>query len=150
MPVFSTSGELIGLLSGEVADLSEIQYKTAVNRALVETGFSIPPGSDFQEYWLYTRGIRHCVESKVLSTADKFRVKNYHLGQKFDHWFKLIVKMDETFEEAIAENPAEFAGVDGNKMFGTVITPGFSYDDLGRDTTYTDENEVLIFPDEDD
>ena len=110
--VYSTSGELIGILSGEMPGLNALQYKNAVNRALVETGFAFPPGNDFKEHWTYERSKRHCIDILTMSSAGEYRVKQYHRGQKFDHYYKLIVKMDEDFETAIAENPAEFAGVE--------------------------------------
>ncbi len=58
--------------------------------------------------------------------------------------------MDQDFETAVQDNPAEFAGVDLFKMFGSKVDAGFSYDDYGRDTTYSDDNQVVFAPKETD
>lgn len=149
MSSYTTSGELSIILADEIAGLTATQYQRAIDSAMVDCGWGFPPGTDFKEAWLRQRAERYCINQKVLTSADKFKVKQYSLEQKFDHWYKLILKMDADFEKAIEENPAVFSNVEAVQMFGHVASAGFSYDQMGRDTTYTTENEIIITPEDD-
>jgi len=58
--------------------------------------------------------------------------------------------MDEAFEKVMEEEPHEFAGVSAYELFGTKIDAGFqSQPQTGVDTTYSDDNEIIITPNED-
>ena len=60
----------------------------------------------------------------------------------------MIDDMDKVYVEAVEESPHLFEGVDAYKMFGSKIDAGFSSNELGEDTTYEDDNAVIVTPTE--
>lgn len=141
-----TRSELITLVSEEVMDLDDLfesgDYSNAVDAALRDTGWTLPTSDDFQKKWIIDRTKRHLIYFLLFDSSKKFKVKQYSLDQKFDHYYKLLRFMDNAFIDAQEQNPYDFAGVDAYKMFGTKIDAGFSYDGLGRERTFDDENTV--------
>uniref|UniRef100_A0A6M3IT90 Uncharacterized protein n=1 Tax=viral metagenome TaxID=1070528 RepID=A0A6M3IT90_9ZZZZ len=123
-------------------------YENACDAASRETEWSFPVSSNFRIHWMMERAKRFLFFYLATQTAQKFKVKQISLNQKFDHYFKMIEYMDKQFVEIIEQRPDEFADVDAYKLFGTKIDAGFSTDDLGRDTTYQSEQEIIFTPDE--
>lgn len=122
----------------------------AIEDAERETGWTLPVSGSFKEYWIINRSKRHVYEILRTGNAHKFKVEGINLQHRFDHYHKLIQEMDVKFEAAVKDNPAEFAGVDTFKMFGTKIDAGFVYDDQGKDTSYDTDNLVIFTPKETD
>ena len=147
-----TSAELIVILKEEVKSLSDYlvdaDYTNAVNDAYRETGWSSPLASDFQVWWAKERAKRHLFFYLMTESAHKFKFEQINTQQRFEHYKSIIEVMDKLFKEAKEDYASEFGGVDSYKTFPTKIDAGFSYDDFGRDTTYTEENQVKSSLDE--
>jgi hypothetical protein len=56
--------------------------------------------------------------------------------------------MDAEFSAIQEERPDEFANVDAYGLFGSVVNAGFSYDSVGKDTTYDSDQGIIFEPDE--
>jgi hypothetical protein len=145
-----TESEAITLITREIKGLSsnleDADYSDAVDNAERETGFAFPVTSDFQIRWLKERTKRHLFFSLWTESATSFKFKQINLQQKFEHFDKLIEKMDNDFEKALVENTFEFAQVNATQMFGHKVDAGFSYDDMGRETSYDEDQLVIISP----
>lgn len=145
-----TSAELLTRLqtdfSAQSGEIVVANYSDSIADAERETGWALPQTANFRVDWLIKRSTRHLLYKLAIQSARKFRAEGYHLDQRFTHYTKLLDGMDKEFQQAIEENPAEFADVDTYKMFGYKIDAGFSTNDYGQDTTYTDNNEVVVTP----
>ena len=142
-------------LEQEVKGLStylvEDDYTNAIADAERETGFSLPTDDSFQIMWLKERTKRHLFFYLMSESAHKFKVDQINLQHRFQHYDKLVDKMDKAFEEALEANPEKFAGADAWDLFGSKVDAGFSYDDqTGIDLTYLDENLVNVSPSDTD
>ena len=133
-------------VKGLSSKLVDQDYENACNDASRETGWSFPIATDFKEYWIKQRAKRHLFFYLLSESAVKFKVEQINLQHKFDHFKILIKDMDQKFEAIQESRPEMFAGVDAFKLFGTKIDTGFSADSVGRDTTYSDDNEVVFPP----
>lgn len=129
-------------------NLSEDELDLAVDRASSELGWSYPISGNEKEYWVVERAKRHALYMLLFEAADDFQYKKIHLEHRFKNFHMLLERMDSDFEKALEDNPTLFSGVDTYKMFGTQIHAGFSYDSVGNDKTYDDDNEVDFFPKE--
>jgi len=125
-------------------------YDNAVASAQAETGWTIPVATGFKELCIIDRIKRHLIYMLFFSNAEKFRVKDYLLQQRFEHYQTLLRLMDNTYERWKTQHPTDFASVDAFRIFGTKVDAGFSYDEVGRDTTYSSDNIVKHKPDESD
>ena len=146
-----TQDELRTLLIQEVKGLSSyltdpVDYDNGIDTAELET-WSLPVTSSFRIYWLKQRSKRHLFFMLVSETAYEYKVKKFDRNQKFDHFFKLIEKMDQDFLDAQTSNPEEFADVSDYALFGTKIDAGFRYNGVGQDITYRSDNVVQFEPD---
>jgi hypothetical protein len=145
---------LISLVSQEVKGLSsyldEHDYVNALSDACRETGWSLPASTDFQIFWLKSRVKRHLFSYLQTEQAYKFKFEQINLQQRFEHLDLLIKRMDREFEVALRENLALFTGVGLERVFGSYIHPGFATDDIGRETTYLSDNEVVVTPNDTD
>jgi len=147
--------ELLILLKQEVkglaSKLEDADFQNSIDDASRETGWTLPVGTDFKAYWLKNRAKRHLFFYLATESAYKFKFEQINLQHRFDHFTRLYKEMDEAFEKAVLENPAEFAGVDASRMFGTKIDAGFAYDpQTGIDITYDEEQLVEFGPKEND
>ncbi len=147
----TTKAELITLVTEEVKGLSsslvDDDYSNAVDDAERDTGFSMPVTSDFQIKWMKDRTKRHLYFYLQSESAAKFQYKQIKLQHRFDHYTKLIERMDKLFEEAQEEYAFEFAGVAVHQTAGHKIDAGFATESqTGRDMTYDENNEVIITP----
>lgn len=149
-----TEDELIARVTREIMGLSsnfdDYNYADAVDDAEGETGFTCPVTTAFQIRWLKQRTKRALFFMLLSGTASKVRYEEINLDQRFGHYRALVKDMDDEFEKARVENVYEFAGVAACQMFGSKIDAGFQYDEFGVDTTYTEENQVIINPTEAD
>jgi len=149
-----TKTELSIILQQRLRQISDYIVPEDVTEAIEdaerETGWSLPVSGSFKEFWMINRSKRHIYEILRTGNANKFKVEGINLQHRFDHFHKLIQEMDEKFEAAVKDNPAEFAGVDTFKMFGTKVDAGFAYDEHGKDVTYGTDNVVVFTPKETD
>ena len=151
-----TKEELVDLLSREVSglatDLDLEDYVNGVSAAERETGYSMPQTTSFRIELLRKRSIRHVLYSLLLGAARKFRAGEFHLNQRFKHYREIVLDLDKEYEKFQEDHPEEFmlssVSDEAIKLFGSQIDAGFSSDHLGRDTTYTDDNEVIVTPNE--
>jgi len=149
-----TELELIAKIKEEVKNLTSyltdpIDYENALADAYRETGWAVPITDDFKIVWIKQRARRHLFFMLQSESAHKFKYDKINLQDRFKHYTILVKMMDGQFAKAIVDNPAEFAGVDAYKLFGTVAAPGFAYEPLtGRDITYDSDQKVLFNPTE--
>jgi len=145
-----TESELIAVLEREVSDLSiqfeSYNYTDAINRAKEDTGFSLPTTDVFQIKWLNNRSKRHLIFLLLTKNADKFRVKQIHLQNRFEHYLSMIKLMDEEFDKAQVDYIYEFAQVSSSQAFGHKVDAGFAYDVFARDITYDEDQKVIVSP----
>lgn len=149
-----TSDELKTLLQTELMGLADRydsdDYDNAIDAAERDTGWSMPVTTSFKIKWMIQRSKRALFEMRLHASADKFKYDRASINQRFDHFFKLINRMDDEFEAAKLDDPAAFAGVDDYQLFTHKIDAGFAYEaQTNRDITYLDENKVIFTPEED-
>lgn len=136
-------------MKGLSSSLVDADYSNAIDQAERDTGWSMPQTAAFNLKWMIERSKRHLFFFLLSEAASKFRFKEIHLQQRFEHYRELIDKMDKDFEKAQDEYAFEFAGVSAYQQFGHKVDSGFSYEpQTGRDYTFDDENIVLIHPNE--
>ena len=133
-------------MRSQANDLDYEDYIDSIEDAEQDLGWSFPQTEGFRLKWLRLRSIRHLLYFLQTGAARKFRFEGAHLHQRFAHYSKLVEQMDKEFAVAVEENSHLFAGVDAHKMFGYKIDAGFSSNELGQDTTYYNDNEVIIEP----
>lgn len=148
-----TKDEMASLLLQEVKGLTSVlsdpdDFDNACDDASREIGWSFPVSGDFKIYWMKYRAKRHLYFYLVSESAHKFKVKQFSLNQRFDHYRSLIEMMDAEFAAIQEERPDEFAGVEEYGLFGTKIDAGFAYDQTGKDITYDADQDVIFQPDE--
>ena len=148
-----TRDEMITQIQAEVkgltSSLATADYGNAIDAAERDTGWELPQTADFKISWLLERSKRHLFFFLLSEAASKFRFKDIHLQNRFEHYRTLIKDMDLAFKEAQEEFAFEFAGVDSFQIAGTKIDAGFQYEpQTGKDLTYDTSNTVIITPDE--
>lgn len=146
-----TRDELVYRVKTSIKGLSnyfdDIDYELAVDDAQRDTSFTLPASTSFRIKWLMERTKRHLFFMLYSESAHKFKVKQFSLNQRFDHYNTLIKQLDEKFEKALEEEMFEFAGVEATQAFGHQLAPGFAYDrTTGKDITYEESNRVKINP----
>ena len=157
-----TREELIVILKEELRGLA-LQFEVsdwdnAVDDALRETGWAFPTEVDFQIHWLKERSKRHLLSYLCDTSAYKFKYKAISLGDRFVHLFKRIQYLDELFAIAKEENFYAFTGVDEDSLpagvnsfdlFPHKIDAGFASEpQTGKDLTYSENQEVMVSPNE--
>jgi len=154
----TTADELNDILIAEMKSLDDElvddDYENALNAAQWET-WSMPLTDNFKLYWVKERAKRHLFFMLATGQAMEFKVKTYALDQPFAHLSKIYKDMDAAFERAKAEYPDAFptlsdSDINGYELFGTLISSGFQYDNVGKDTTYETSNSPTINPHPDD
>ena len=120
--------ELGGLASKVATDA----FERCSDKTMEELQWSYPITDSFKSYWTIERGKRHLIQIFLIESAIKFKYKQIHLNQRFDHYLLLIKKMDEDFLQAIEENPEVFPTPAGGTSFPVYIANTFTYDFLGR------------------
>ena len=138
-------------LKGLDTYLERDDYSNALDDASRETGWDFPVTVAFKIYWIKQRAKRHIFFYLMSESAHKFKYKQINLQHRFEHYKEIIKNMDTEFKEVMEERPDMFANVDPFKMFGTKVDAGFSYvPQTGEDQTYTEDNEVIFTPTEND
>ena len=89
--------------------LSDEAYEDAARSALKELGWVFPITHPLKAHWVVERGVRHAVFILMVEAARKFRYKQIHLQNRFEHYNKILVMMDELYAKAKEENPELFA-----------------------------------------
>jgi len=147
-----TESELIVLLQAELkglaAQFEDADYANAADDAERDCGWTLPVTTDFKIKWIKERAKRHLFFYLLTESAHKFKYKQISLNHRFDHYSKLIDRMDEEFKEIMESYVDEFAGVSISHLFGHKIDAGYAYDIDGRDITYDADQLVIITPDE--
>lgn len=143
-------------LKGLAAKFGSADFDNAVDDALADTGWSFPLGDDdrFKIRWMKKRVKRHLFEMMSSENADKFKVEQINLHQKFDHYERIITRLDKEFEAAKESYPEEFAtlfypaGADIRAVAGgEKIDAGFAYESqTGKDKTYESDQKVSKTP----
>jgi len=150
-----TEEEILLVIERKLKSLSnsfdDDDYADAVDDAERETGFSFPTDSTFQIKWLMERTIRHLFASIGFEAASKFKVKAFNLNQRYEQYADVIKRLDREFAQAQRDNTWEFAQVSQTQLFGHKIDAGFSYEeDTGVETTYDEDQLLLVTPSDDD
>lgn len=145
--------DLIVLVAREIMGLSSKfdpdNYVDAVDAAERDTGWTMPVTTSFKIKWMIQRTKRALFFMLLTGEAKKVKYEQISLEQAFGHYRTLIKDMDDEFKEAKKEDPYEFASVESYQMFGTKIDAGFQYDPItGGETTYTNDNTIIINPNE--
>jgi hypothetical protein len=146
-----TKGELKKVVERGIRGLStyfEVEdYEDAIGAAERDTGFSLPTTVAFNIKWLLERTKRHLFFSLYSESAHKFKVKQFNLQHRFEHYSKLIKVMDQDFIRAQEEEMYQFAGVNAKQAYGHMIASGYAYDAItGKDITYESGNRVTVNP----
>jgi hypothetical protein len=133
-----TRAELEAVIAADQSIASYLEadeITAACNEAAKETGWAFPVSGDFKELWIERRSKRNCYMALWTQSARKFKVEQLSLNQRFDHYGKIIAKMDLDFKDVQEERPDLFTNVESYKAFGDVAAPGFVYDITGKDIT---------------
>lgn len=129
-------GEFTDRVSIELGSLaskvSVDAFESASNKVIDEVQWNYPITDSFKTFWFLERGKRHLIQIFMIESAHKFKYKQIHLNQRFDHYLLLIKKMDEDFLRAVEENPEAFPTSAGGTPFPDYIKNTFTYDFLGR------------------
>lgn len=123
-----TSIELGSLVSKVAVDA----FERCSDKVYDEVRWKYPITDPFKSYWYLERGKRHLIQIFLIESAHKFKYKQIHLNQRFDHYLLLLKKMDEDFLRAVEENPEVFPTPAGGVSFPAYIANTFTYDFLGR------------------
>jgi hypothetical protein len=131
--------ETVQVLLGDSYDkISGDGYEKACVQAETELGWTFPLADARKCYWLVERARRHTIYVLMVESAHKFQYKQIHLEHRFNHYIKLVERMDAEFVKALEDFPELFDGIDGGyDDFAYYINPGFVYNSLGRDITYS-------------
>jgi len=149
----TTQAEMIVLMKAEVKGLTsyldDVDYTNATNDAAGETGWAFPVTDNFKIYWMKQRSKRHLYEYLLTESAHKFKYEQINLQHRFEHYSKLIKRMDEDFVNIQEARPDQFADVAASRLFGTKVDAGFAYvPQTGQDITYVDDQLVEFGPKE--
>ena len=129
--------------------LDQDDYTRAVEEAVRETGYSATTTNATKIHWLIERS-KYALYGMLLSeSAHKFKVKQYSLHHRFEHYLALRKYMDEQWNKYLESTPIDPESP--VHIGGMKIDAGFQYDEVtGRDTTYLDTNRVQFTPTEND
>jgi len=130
--------------------LNAQDFKNAVDTTERETGWSLPVDNNDKENWFVRRAKRHLFYYLMTEAAHKFKFEGINLQQRFEHYRVIIRDEDRAWNDFFEANAHLLAGVAARELFGTVVHAGFQYDLIGQDSTYTNDNDVEINPNDDD
>jgi hypothetical protein len=136
----ATTDDIIALVKTQLSTSADIisaeGYLSVVDTAASELSWPVPTTDPNRIVWLTKRALRHALFILWVAAAQKFKYKQVNLQQRFEHYGVLIKALDKEYEDALQNQVNIFANVASYKQFGTVVGAGFSYDAVGRDTTY--------------
>ena len=135
----TTEAELITFVKDTMGasyeKVSDDGFKRAVSQAQAELHWLLPLTDSFKEFWLVERTKRFVTYILLFESAHKFQYKKISLQHRFAHYMQLLKMMDDSFKEALENNPDLFdTSVWPNLTF--YLTNGFQYDVDGEDLTY--------------
>ena len=101
------------------------------------TWWALPIAHPLKVHWVIERSVRHSVFILMLEAARKFRYKQIHLQNRFEHYNKILTLMDELYAKAKVENPelfsdSVFADSDTLCNWITYIPNARQYNNLGN------------------
>lgn len=148
-----TRAEMIVIITREVKGLSTYlataDYEDACDDAARETGWAFPVSTDFKIFWQKQRSVRHIFFHLFTESTYKFKYKQIHLNQRFEHLKDALEMMDLAYEKILEERPDEFANASAFELFGHKVDAGFAYEpQTGRDFTYDEDQLVIVAPNE--
>lgn len=123
------------LLGGSSTKVSEDGLTQAASQTELELKFTYPVSDDTESYWMVERMRRHLLYILMVESAHKFQYKQIHLEHRFRNYIQLIEKADADFLKAAEDFPDLF-DLGTYENFAYYLSPGFVYDELGRDLTY--------------
>jgi hypothetical protein len=127
------SKNLLGASFDKVSDTGYIQAATQTE---MELRFGYPVTDNTKSYWMVERMRRHILYILMVESAHKFQYKQIHLEHRFKNYIQLIEKSDSDFLKAADDFPELFETGTWDD-FAYYLDPGFVYDSLGRDITYS-------------
>jgi hypothetical protein len=134
--------ELITLVLGDASlgdYLTSGEVDECCDEMIGDTGWAFPLSGSFQEYWGKLRTKRHGYFRLWAGSVRKFKVEQIHLGERFQHYGKMIEFMDLRFDKMMEE---DLSMIDTYERFGTIARPGIEYDIAGNDITeYKDSSD---------
>lgn len=110
--------------------LAADDYTQAVLDMLHETGFTFPITNTEKKYWAKERTHRHLLSFLLSESSRKFNIKGIQLAQRFDHYYKLVEKMDTRWETFVENNP-------------DLLFPGETYEHFGHNASSTWEHDYI-------
>lgn len=125
------------LMGGSSTKVSDNGYDQAADQTENELKWTYPISDQVKSFWMVERMRRHSLYILMVESAHKFQYKQIHIEHRFKHYIQLIEKCDQDFLKAVEEYSDLFdQGTWDN--FAYYLSPGFVYDSLGRDITYTE------------
>lgn len=121
-------------LSSLADNLGTGELDFAALQSMNELGWSYPITDSKKSFWVVQRAKRHALDLLRTVASSKFRYKQIHLNQRFDHYNTLIKTWDREFASAMKHEPV-LLGVDMEDAFGTYVRNGFIYDQHGNEIT---------------
>jgi hypothetical protein len=120
--------------------LTDEEVETCVDIGAKECGWAFPMNRPFREYWVVERAKRAAISMLALNSAQKFKFKQIHLNQRWEHYQQMLKHMDDLFAKAKKENPDEFSDVslddipeeERRNMFGMYLYNNLAKSPVGR------------------
>lgn len=126
------------LMGGSSTKVSDDGFEEAAKQTEKELRFAYPVTDSTKSFWMVERMRRHLLYILMVESAHKFQYKQIHIEHRFKHYIQLIEKCDRDFLKAADDFPELFETGTWDD-FAYYLGPGFVYDSLGRDITYTEE-----------
>jgi hypothetical protein len=143
MASISNTDELIDILRLKMGtnsdNVTDDGFGVAVDSALMELGWVLPCTHPKKVLWIINRSLRYTLEILLIESAHKFRYDKIFLQNRFEHYSKLIERMDKDFQTAIDEDSALFSTmttIDSEYIVNAMTTyiPNLrEYDAYGRE-----------------
>ena len=129
---------IVARMGSNAENLSPESFLVAAESAELELGWEYPISAPLKVLWFYNRGVRHATYILMIESAHKFRYNKIFLQNRFEHYSKLIEKMDKDFEAAKNENTDIFGPTSFSEEFilngmTTYIPNVRDYDQYGRE-----------------
>lgn len=141
--------DLIKIEVMNIADKVDLDdYRSACDDASRETGWSFPVSGDFKIHWMKERAKRHLFFYLLTQHAKDYKFEKNEMQQRFSNFLKLVEFMDAAYENIQKQRPDQFTNASVYELFGTKIDAGFKYNSVGKDITYSSDNEVIATPNE--
>ena len=87
--------------------LDQSDYTRAVETAVRETGYAATSTNGTKIQWLVDRAKRAIFFMLLSESAHKFKVKQYSLHHRFEHYRDIIKYMDEEYQKYLEDMPVD-------------------------------------------